>query len=571
MLRGHSGRAGSVPGRGPVTPPERMSTRGPAAAAIVLLLAFAFQSFGASRTKSATFDEPAHIGAGLAYLQAGAFVANAQHPPLLKQISALSMLAGGIRLPDTPSVRAMIEGIPGAEFAAGVDVLQAYGPDRVLFWARLPLIAVATLLGALLFVWGRKLLGDGPALGAVMLYTLNPTIIAHGALVTTDVGCAAATVLFIFTLWQYVQQPGGLRLIACGLALGAALATKYSAVALWPIGGILLLAATRWPDRSHPLRLTTCIGAFLAMTGIAIVTIQCIYFLPSDPLVYLSGATRLHADHGAAYPTYLFGRLAAHFRGYFAIVYALKEPLASIALFLFGLAVLVWRRPLSRLRALFLIVPAIVLFAEYTTFARQVGIRYVIPVLPFVHLVAGLGLARLARHRSRWARAAAVGLCTWLIVAAAGVYPDHLSYFNEAACVGSDIAQLGLAGGTRCGPAWLDEHNVDWGQGLKQLKRWLDDQGSDRPVHLAYFGSVPPALYGIHGQIDPLALVVPGSPPAGRYVVSAHFVARLSAVDRVHAGSSGRWLATTEPTAIIGHSLYVYDIGAPPLPAVPHG
>ena len=51
-----------------------------------------------------------------------------------------------------------------------------------------------------------------------------------------------------------------------------------------------------------------------------------------------------------------------------------------------------------------------------------------------------------------------------------------------------------------------------------------------------------------------------GNPDPGLYVISAHFLARLPPLgDRVDPGA-GRWMTTTQPTAIVGHSLYVYDI-----------
>ena len=59
------------------------------------------------------------------------------------------------------------------------------------------------------------------ALGALFLYAFDPTIIAHSALVTTDTGVTAFTVLFLFTLWRYLQRPDWKRLAISGVALGA--------------------------------------------------------------------------------------------------------------------------------------------------------------------------------------------------------------------------------------------------------------------------------------------------------------------------------------------------------------
>jgi hypothetical protein len=178
------------------------------------------------------------------------------------------------------------------------------------------------------------------------------------------------------------------------------------------------------------------------------------------------------------------------------------------------------------------------------------------PVLPFVYLLAGLGLATLvnAARKVRWAPYAAAVLCGWLVLAAVGVYPDHLSYFNEAACLLDKPGEIGLDGGTRCGPAWLDDSNVEWGGGLKQLRLWLGRHAAGRTPTLATFTSFPPEAYGIHYQrLEGYELAV--EPTPGLYVVSAHLVARIPAFPR-----ASDWLRRIQPIAIVGHSLYVYDI-----------
>src|SRR5512146_1408631 len=62
----------------------------------VLAAIFFAQSFSASLQKSATFDEPAHIGAGLSYLGTRRIVVGPEHPPLLKELSALALNAAAV-------------------------------------------------------------------------------------------------------------------------------------------------------------------------------------------------------------------------------------------------------------------------------------------------------------------------------------------------------------------------------------------------------------------------------------------------------------------------------------------
>src|SRR5258705_1600713 len=102
-------------------------------------------------------------------------------------------------------------------------------------------------------------------------------------------------------------------------------------------------------------------------------------------------------------------------------------------------------------------------FGRRVPFADNLGMLCIIPVVPFSYLIAGAGAAWLIR-RGAWGRALTAVLGLWMVMAAAGIYPDHLSYFNEAACLTTNPRAISLDGGTRCGPLWLDDSNVDWGQ-----------------------------------------------------------------------------------------------------------
>ncbi len=505
-----------------------------------LLAAFFLQSLCSSLLKSPTFDEPAHLAAGISYLRTRVFHANLQHPPLLKEVSALAAMAAGARWPQSEMARELIANPPensGLEWVLGSDIIASGGPDRILFWARLPMILIATLLGLLIYLWGRKLLGEAAALGALFLYAADPTMIAHSYLVTTDLGLAAFTVLFLMLLWNYAGRPDARGPFLCGLALGGALASKYSAVFLLPVALALLVAA----------RGRRFLGPFLAMCCSAFLVIE-IVFLFRSPMLYWQGVRLVNADHDPRYLSFLAGELQPRFTTYFAAAYLLKEPLAAILLAGVGTAVLLRNKTKSYLPKLFLLLPPLVLFAAYTAKAGNMGFRYMIPVLPFAFLLGGAGLSWLFRQPSKWARGGALLLCAWSAIAAAGIYPDHLSYFNEAACLLHDPAQIGWDGGTRCGTAWLDDSNVDWGQGVKQLREWLEKRGVRQPVHLAYFGSFPPQNYGLrYTSFNPA-----GEPAPGLYVVSAHFVAR--------AGAGSSWIGRTSPSAIVGHALYLYEI-----------
>jgi len=210
-------------------------------------------------------------------------------------------------------------------------------------------------------------------------------------------------------------------------------------------------------------------------------------------------------------------------------------------------------RPINKF---FLLLPPLVLFAGHTIWADNLGIRYVIPALPFLYLIGGVGLAALIQHTAKSVRVLAVILCAWILVATAAIYPDHLSYFNETACLFAQPNYIGFDGGTRCGPFWFDDSNVDWGQGLKQLKIWLDAHARGQRVRLDAFTGFPPAAYGLPQEnFDVDDFVKNRNVPPGLYVISAQSLTRVLASLGMNS-----WLLNTVPTAIVGHALYVYDI-----------
>jgi hypothetical protein len=544
----------------------------------ILILAFLFQSYSASRLKSPAFDEPMLIPAGLSYVQTGTVRLYMQHPPLLQELAGLSLVLSGIRWPKTVEASQVLQGKGEPEWRLGNSIIAENGADKVLFWSRLPFIFVSALGGLLLYLFGRELIGDVAALGALFLYALDPTIVAHSFLATTDVGLAVFAILFLWALWNYLRHPSWARLFLSGVALGLALCTKFSAVFLLPIGGLLSLAALRWPaetanessasffDRPslgnsewiREIAARAC--SFVMMCVVAAFVIDLLYLSPRGLSLYNSGMHLVNADHNPSYLAFMAGQLDHKFHSYLAVCYLLKEPLAGIVLFGIGIYELRRTKTLSMLPQMFLLIPLAVLFAAYTVWSDNAGIRYLIPVLPFVYLIGGLGLETLLRNGSAIARAAAVLICAWMIVAAVGIYPDHLAYFNEAAClVQGKARQIGFDGGTACGPLWLDDSNVDWGQGLKQLKTWLDKNAQGRSFQLGYFGLYPPDAYGISYQgLNVLELM--HGPKPGLYVLSAHLVAFLPAIGAEVRPGDGQWLRHIPPTAVIGHSFYVYDI-----------
>jgi hypothetical protein len=167
------------------------------------------------RHLSVTYDEPRHLRYGLNLLQSDATRFDDSKMP----VSALNALPA----------RVMI-GRRAAPNARGVEI------------GRYVSIAATVGFGLVVFAWGQALYGATAGLLAVLLYASDPNLIAHGQLVTTDIWAAGTIAAAVFVFWRYLCAPTPSRLVLAALVLGAALLTKYTALALYPLLGITTLA-----------------------------------------------------------------------------------------------------------------------------------------------------------------------------------------------------------------------------------------------------------------------------------------------------------------------------------------
>lgn len=538
----------------------------PKLSVVLLSAVFFFMALFASLEKSPGYDEPFHIASGLLYVQSGRIVRPPDHPPLIRELAGLSIFAAGVHLPNTQDVQAVLGGARGdLEYPIGSQIIADNGPDRVLFWARLPLLIFGAAFVWVMYAFARALVSERVGVCVAFLCAIDPLVLSNFGIVYTDAGLMVFTVLTMLALWKYLQQPSWSRILWCGLALGAALGTKYSAVALLPVMIVLLVAAYVWPPQGEtaaPLdsgSVTRWAGnyavAFVCMCVVAGSLLMYFFLWPSDPLFYLHGMQEVNRNHNSSWFFYLGGTYAKHFYRYYAEAWLLKEPLATIALTLFGVWVLVRTPRTSRLACLFLLVPGGIMFAGYSLFSDNLGVRYFLPVLPFCMVAAGTGLVALWQGKP-WMRTAAVVGCVWIVIAAVGVYPDHMSYFNESACLLTQPTHVGFDGGTRCGYEWLDDSNVDNGEGLKEVHSWLQEHAAGRRVYFGLIGRVSPAIYGVPQQSNDYNAVLSGTAP-GLYVVSAHFVSRA------HPGAGylgGSWLLHNKPLAFVHHTFFIYEI-----------
>jgi hypothetical protein len=185
----------------------------------------------------------------------------------------------------------------------------------------------------------------------------------------------------------------------------------------------------------------------------------------------------------------------------------------------------------------------------------DIGFRHFLPVEIFLLMLASRCVANGGRivKKIAWAAfaATAIELAFWT--------PDYLSYSNFPRTA-----------------AYLDisDSNLDWGQGLKQLRKWMDVLPANRgPIYFGYFGPIDRNLYTEQGpQLMEYSLndywMLPPNGVADPVIglVPDHGILVLSpiALTGQYADIDRFWkFRNIRPDQVIGHSLLVYDLDKP--------
>jgi 4-amino-4-deoxy-L-arabinose transferase-like glycosyltransferase len=559
---------------------------------LILLLTLFAQLLSSAGSKSPTVDEPNHLTRGYAYLRTGKlrFTATSGHPPLCNLISALPLyLLDEIGSPqDYPGWDGGFVNAYATAFVFGNPVPL----DRLFFLGRLPTMFATLCLAALVARWAGELYGPWGSVVSLVLCAFDPNLIAHGRLVTTDVGITLFFALTVYTFWRFLRKLSYPSLVLAGIALGVAQCVKFSAILLWPVLGLLGLIEVLDPrsrlylprrsgaSKQRWLSVVLALGGAMAiMVLLAGLTVWAVYRFEVRPPVgwtiavpapvYVEGLraalTRVSTDR----PTFLMGQCLSEGRWYyFLVAFALKTPLPSLAVVLLSL---ISRISSTRWRFLRdewpLWVAAAVYFAASMRNSLNLGYRHLLPVLPFLWVCAG----RFGKVVQLWPdlrrngkRGLGVGLIAlflgaWLAVGTLSVWPDYLAYFNE------------LAGGPDGGWRYLVDSNLDWGQDLYALSAYMHaEEHEGIPIHLSWFGSTYPYLYNsslmyrhLPGQFSypypnetARSPYNPFHPAPGLYAISATNLQGLRLAD----GDVFERFRSREPVTRIGHSIFIYEV-----------
>jgi hypothetical protein len=568
-------------------------------AAIMLAIMF-FLTLSAMAGDSLTMDEKSHIPAGYSYVTQKDMRINPEHPPLVKDLAGIPLLfIPGINFPyDSPAWTTMVNG----QWDFGYKLLFDSGnpADKMIYWGRIPILGLLLILGFYVFKWTRELFGNAAALLALFLFSFSPTFLAHGHLVTTDVAAALGAFVATYYFIKCLKGPSWKNILVSGITLGIAELLKFSLILLFPF--FIIVAGIWWFARQIGFWKTVRLLFFVfAICFIVIWPVYQFHVWNYPPQKQASDSREILATHGfklganaiiwsadkpilrpyAQYflgvmmitqrvaggnTTYFLGQISRNgWREYFPVIYLSKETVTFHALVLiaiiYGLSRL--RKPAKgqfwpKIREFgfkYLAQIAMALFAAiyWTTSVGgnlNLGVRHLMPVLPFTMVLAGGGAAAFMDAK-RWKIALVAVLCAGQAISIAFAYPSFLAYYNE------------LAGGSSHGYKIAVDSNTDWGQDLKRLKIWADANGVGK-IYIDYFGGADPKYYfgsrfeGWWSARDRKEL-----PPGSYLAISATMLQGQRAVPAPGSdliSTEYDWLNAYQPAAVIGHSIFVYHV-----------
>ncbi|HEX8116459.1 MAG TPA: glycosyltransferase family 39 protein, partial [Pyrinomonadaceae bacterium] len=259
-----------------------LDTRRAEAVCVCLLALMGANLLSVVWRKGLTADEFYHVPAGVYHLTRGEFRVNTEHPPLAKMLAAVPLLFVGV---EAPPPRYAPEALPSERTDETLSLFWRANTarfERIAFWSRVPAVLLTLGLGWLIYVYARRLFGRRAALLAVVLYSLEPTMLAHGRVVQTDIPAAFSYLLFFYALHTYWLRPTVRSALLLGGVMGLALATKFSLLIVVPVFAAAALSMFVVAPRRGRRRAHIALQAGAAAL-VALLLLNAVYYFQSPP------------------------------------------------------------------------------------------------------------------------------------------------------------------------------------------------------------------------------------------------------------------------------------------------
>ncbi|WP_436717724.1 glycosyltransferase family 39 protein [Roseiconus lacunae] len=537
----------------------------PAVVGVIVALHVSLLAYSA-KVHSPTWDEVAHMAAGISHWKLGRFDLYSVNPPFVRLLAAAPVVIAGAPSMDwsgyTPDPAAR------SEVLIGRRMMHINGESMLhhFFIARLAIVPFSLLGAWASFAWGASLFGRRAGVAALFLWSLSPNVIAYGSLITPDLPSSSMLLTTTLLFWRWVQSPS----FGCSCCLSVSLCVAMLVKSVWLalpllfIGVLALLAivqslrckanhSSRIPCLGRPWR-TACV--LVACTIVSVLGVNAFYgfqgsFSPLGDYRFSSASfkggdvqecvdcrglsntppaakgNRFHNTvlHDAPVPlpaNYVYGvdvQTLDFERGLYDPnwkSYLLGEWRQGGWWYYYLLGVL-WKVPTGTL--LLSLAGIVHLSLSSPSWRQVVGLTsLVVPAFVFFSIVSySSGLNRYFRY-------ALPSVPTLYILASSIAVPCSRAYASlgrlrlglGVACslltvlsvMGQFPHLLGffsiVSGGPERSHEKMCDSNVDWGQDLLMLRDWLSlHPDAQQSLNLAYFGNYSPGCLGIDFRLPP--------------------------------------------------------------------
>jgi 4-amino-4-deoxy-L-arabinose transferase-like glycosyltransferase len=470
-----------------------------------------------------TIDEPVHIACGLEWWQKGSYTYENQHPPL----SRIAVAFGPWLLNAKP-----------AQDKWGFDIYgQTASYDALLTAARAGVLPFFPLLCFGVWTWTRRLAGPRAAFLAVLLTCLNPIVLGHSSLATTDLVLTAMLLLSCAAWSAWIRRPAILTAIPLGLAIGFGLASKLTFLLFFPLCALAILACERprlsWRD----------LPSLMLTIAIALIALWSTFRFQVDPYPlhgFANAIVEVRYHNLEGHQSYLLGEARRFGWWYFfPLVLLLKSPLALLTPAILSARHVQW--PLRPQLAPLLC--AVAMLLAVVPSHLNIGIRHILPIFPLLAIAAAFTMddwLAIQPELTRWKPLLVFALGAWLVIDLARAWPGYIAYFNPLARGAPEKIRV--------------DSDLDWGQGVKELARWQKAKGLTEPIGFYFFAGSDPVRHGVNWRA-----ISPWTPSTGWIAVSA--TALKMCREEPPKGESRPawwWLRGLEPAARVGGNVIFF-------------
>lgn len=407
--------------------------------------------------ESLTNLEPFHLEQGVNYLVRSNFDSVEEYPSLIGQITALPLVIAGVK-----------------------DASQL-PPQGVIYQSRLVVVMFGAMILIVCYWLTRYFFSGRAALLATTFLLFNPTFLSHSHYVSTDIGAT----MFFLVAWvmflAFVKQPTWIRSLILGVVVGAVAAANMLALLF------LLISIIMFIFFSLPARIFSGLKHY-GKGSIVIVVVALLVLWGSFHFQMTPFPLRQYGNHLVSTFQHIQDDRLDYVNGSYRLgqwhdvieIYLIKTPLPElILLFTTGLYFLVTvsqKATRQILKRIYL--PAVIVFSVSLLLNTPPMVRYLLFASPFLAVSSGIVLDKL--FLATVGKLVTLLMVLWMIGSTLLVMPHPLIFHNQFVADGLTT---------------LTDSNLDWGQGLIRLAKYLKINRLNG-ILLSYSGKDDARRYG---------------------------------------------------------------------------